>query len=364
MVDLSEFQDHPLVKAIYEAYEKKHGTEAARNYLGASIIGKECERALWYDFRWASTRKFDGRMYRLFQTGHLEEPRLVADLRAAGVEVYDTDPATGKQFGFQDFGGHMRGHMDGCARKVPAGGMKWHVVEFKTHSAKSFKDLTGKGVQTSKPQHYAQMQWYMGKSGMERGLYLAKNKDNDELYAERVKFDRVEFERIQAKAERIIFAGAPPSRISDDPKFYVCNMCDHKAVCHNHKGVNLSCRTCVHSTPERNGDARWSCAKDADRNVSSIPIHVQRTGCGHHLPLPFLVTYAEAVDAGADWIEFKRKDNGETFLVLAAEAEHPSHKPPGFAYRSREVCAASDHKTICDPGVETFRATFGAIITS
>ncbi len=358
MADLSEFTESPVVTAIYEAYEKKHGAELSRTYLGASIIGKECARALWYDFRWASKTTFEGRMYRLFQTGHLEEPRFVADLRAIGVEVYDVDPATGKQFGFQGWGGHMRGHMDGCARKIPGGGMTWHVVEFKTHSEKSFKELAKNGVKVAKPQHYAQMQWYMGRSDMTRALYLAKNKNSDELYAERIQFDRVYYERLEAKAEGIIFANTPPGRISDDPKFYLCNWCDHKAVCHGHKVPALSCRTCVHSTPEESGDARWSCAK----KLADIPVQVQRTGCGDHLPLPFLLTYAEAMDAGEDWIEFKRKDNGEEFVVLTKDASHPSHKPAGYAYRSAEICAASDHRAICNPDVENFRTTFGATI--
>lgn len=357
MADLSEFTESPVVTAIYEAYEKRYASEPARTYLGASIIGKECARALWYDFRWASKTTFDGRMYRLFQSGHLEEPRFVADLRAIGVEVYDVDPATGKQFGFEGHGGHMRGHMDGCARKVPGGGMKWHVVEFKTHSEKSFKELR-KGVQEAKPQHYAQMQWYMGKSGMERALYLAKNKNSDELYAERIRFDRVYYERLQAKAGWIIFSNSPPDRISDDPKYFLCNWCDHKAVCHGHKVPALSCRTCVHSTPMENGDARWSCAK----KLSDIPVQVQRTGCGDHLPLPFLLTYAEANDAGEDWIEFVRKDNKEAFMVLTKDATYPSHKPVWPAYRSAEICAAADHKAICDPDIEKFRTTFNAII--
>ncbi|CAB4154604.1 hypothetical protein UFOVP653_14 [uncultured Caudovirales phage] len=364
MADLSEFVQNPLVTAIYEAYEKRYGAELSRTYLGASIIGKDCARALWYDFRWASKPAFDGRMYRLFQTGHLEEPRFVSDLRAVGVEVYDVDPATGKQFGFQGHGGHMRGHMDGCARYVPDGGRKWHVVEFKTHSEKSFKELTKKGVQESKPQHYAQMQWYMGKSGMERGLYLAKNKNSDELYAERIRFDRVYYERLQAKAAVVIFSGSPPDRISEDPKFFLCNWCDHKAVCHGHKAPALSCRTCVHATPEEHGDGRWSCAKDSDRNVSSIPVQVQRTGCGDHLPLPFLLTYAEAMDAGEGWIEFKRRDNGETFMVLTKDAAYPSHKPAGYAYRSAEISAAADHRAICNPEVEIFRTTFDGTIVA
>lgn len=359
MPDLSHAID-PVVAAIYEQYEKRGQSEQSRTYLGASIIGKECARALWYDFHWASREQFEGRMYRLFQTGFLEEPRLVADLRAIGAEVHDVDPANGRQFGFSDHGGHMRGHMDGCARGFPGGGQKWHVLEFKTHSAKSFADLVKRRVEAAKPMHYAQMMWYMGQSGMERALYLAKNKDTDELYTERVYFDRVAYEKIQAKGAAIIFANEPPSKLSDDASFYICKFCSHRPVCHLGRVPAPSCRTCVHSTPEPHGDARWSCAKEADRNISSIPVHVQRTGCGQHLPLPFLVTYADAVDAGDGWIAFTRKDNGRQFVVTTGQVPFAPQEFP--LYASAEISAAADHRAIADPEVEKLRTAHNAQI--
>ena len=354
MADISSFTD-PVVAAIYEQYEKRNESEKPRPYLGASIIGKECARALWYDFRWASKESFDGRLLRLFQTGHLAEHRFVADLRSIGAEVFDVDPATGNQFGFVDHGGHMRGHMDGCGRYFPGGGTKWHVLEFKTHSSKSFADLKKKGVEKAKPQHYAQMMWYMGKSGMDRALYVAVDKNTDELYSERIKFDLTHFEQIQSKGERVIFGDLPP-KISEDAKFYVCNFCSHNKVCHGGKVPTLSCRTCVHSTPERKGDGAWTCSKYGGKE---IPIDLQRTGCPSHLPLPFLVTYADAIDAGDTWIRFKRKDNGIEFLVGSAVDVVDATIP---AYTSEEISVANDHRIIADPEIEKFKTQTGAVI--
>ena len=358
MPDISDAID-PIVGSIYEQYEKRGKAEPGRTYLGASIIGKECSRALWYDFRWCGAPDFDGRMYRLFQTGHLEEPRMVADLRGLGAEVFDVNPSNGRQFGFSDHGGHMKGHMDACARHLPTGGAKWHVLEFKTHSNKSFTDLKKGGVKKSKPQHYDQMTWYMGQTGMDRALYLAKNKDNEELYSERIEFDKVRYEQIQAKANYIIFSQEPPPKLSDDPAYYVCKMCDHRAVCHMHRVPPVSCRTCCHATPEKDGtEGDWTCANNG-RAV--IPVHAQRQGCHAHLPLPFLLTYAEPIDAGDGWIEFKRKDNSNLFVVAAQGVTHPLPDLP--MYSSQEVSAAHDHKAIADPGIEAFRSTFNATIT-
>lgn len=356
MADISQHTD-PIVAAIYEQYEKRGKAEHARTYLGGSAIGAECSRALWYGFRWSAKEDFDGRMYRLFQSGHLAEPRFVEDLRSIGATVWERDPATGRQFSYSDLGGHMRGNLDAVATNIPTGGKQAHLVEMKTHSAKSFKDLKAKGVKLAKPQHYAQIMMYCGWANLQRALYLAVCKDTDELYSERLEFDVVEFQKLRAKAESIIFATEPPPKLSNDPKFYLCNWCTHNAVCHGHQVPAVSCRSCVHSTPEREGDGRWSCAK---WNEPSIPIEPQRTGCSQHLPLPFLLTYAEPMDAGDGWIEFKRKDNGAEFVVAAFGATHPYPHFP--IYSTHEISAAKSHTSICDPEVEKYRTQFGGVI--
>lgn len=356
MVDISEAVD-PVVAAIYEYYEKKYGSELARPYLGASSVGKPCSRALWYGFRWAAKEKFSGRLLRLFQTGHLAEPRFVEDLRGIGATVYDVNPATGNQYNFVDVSGHFRGNADGMAQFIPTGGKKWHLCEFKTYGSKSFATLKKDGVKKAKPEHWIQMNTYMGWSNIDRALYLAVNKDTDELHSERLEFDPVEFERTRAKAASIIFAEQPPAKISDDPKFYICNMCTFSGVCHGHQVPAVSCRTCVHATPEREGDGRWSCAKHGPE----IPVDFQRKGCGDHLPLPFLLTYAEPVDAGDGWIGFVRKDNGEQFIVAVPSVSTLHTSNP--TYTTHEISAAKDHRVICDHDIEKFRTTFDASIT-
>ena len=356
MADISEAVD-PVVAAIYEYYEKKYGSELARPYLGASSVGKPCSRALWYGFRWAAKEKFSGRLLRLFQTGHLAEPRFVEDLRGIGATVYDVNPATGNQYNFVDVSGHFRGNADGMAQFIPTGGKKWHLCEFKTYGSKSFATLKKDGVKKAKPEHWIQMNTYMGWSNIDRALYLAVNKDTDELHSERLEFDPVEFERTRAKAASIIFAEQPPAKISDDPKFYICNMCTFSGVCHGHQVPAVSCRTCVHATPEREGDGRWSCAKHGPE----IPVDFQRKGCGDHLPLPFLLTYAEPVDAGDGWIGFVRKDNGEQFIVAVPSVSTLHTSNP--TYTTHEISAAKDHRVICDHDIEKFRMTFDASIS-
>ncbi|WP_085440274.1 oxidoreductase [Magnetofaba australis] len=270
------------VTAIYHAYESA-ADDGFRPHLGASLIGKECERALWYDFHWVTRSQFAGRILRLFQTGHLEEPRLVADLRRIGVTVMDLNPQSGRQWQVKAHGGHFGGSLDAVAMGVPEAPKTWHVCEFKTHNAKSFKALVDKGVEEAKPQHYAQMQIYMHLFEMERALYLSVCKDSEELYAERVCVDHDLAQRLLEKAGRIIFSPHPPVRLHEDPSWWQCKLCDHHAICHEGAFAEINCRTCLHSTAE--ADGRWSCAQH--QIVLSAP--AQKQGCNQHLYIPDLV---------------------------------------------------------------------------
>ena len=98
----------PTLTAVYADYEARQG-DGYRDHLGASIIGKSCARALWYDFRWITPARHSGRLLRLFETGQLEEDRLVRNLRATGATVLEVDPETGRQFRVEAHGGHFGG---------------------------------------------------------------------------------------------------------------------------------------------------------------------------------------------------------------------------------------------------------------
>ena len=166
---------NPTIDAIYQWHESRQSS-GGRGHLGASQIGAPCERALWYQFRWALKVRHAGRLLRLFETGNLAEPRFVAELRAVGVEVHEINPDTGAQFSVSAVRGHFGGSMDGVALGLLEAPKTWHVLEFKTHSAKSFAALKKDGVEKSKPEHAAQMQVYMHLAGLERAFYLAVNK--------------------------------------------------------------------------------------------------------------------------------------------------------------------------------------------
>lgn len=313
---MAELPQNPnsVVKKIYEYYETKAGVNQGRQHLGASEIGGECERALWYGFRWASWISFPGRMLRLFETGQLNEERLASAMQAIGITIHLFD-SNGKQFSFREFGGHFSGSMDGCALGVFAAPKTWHILEFKTINAKGFATLSSKGVQKAKPEHYAQMQIYMHYMGLTRALYLVENKDNSDIYEERVKYDAEIAIKLVAKAKRIVFSPNALPKISDSPESFKCQWCAHNPVCHGGQMARMNCRTCLYSTPTESGT--WVCEK----KKTILDVATQRTGCSDHLWIPSLVPY-EQIDATDDSVIY-RNINGEKLVNLpGGKLEH------------------------------------------
>ncbi len=259
--------------------EKAEGSH--RNHLGASIIGDSCSRKLWHIFRWAKDVKHSARLYRLFNRGHLEEIRIVEWLKDAGIQVWEVD-GEGNQFRISDCGGHFGGSLDGVGLGIPDLPEGIYVLlEFKTHNNKSFNLLKSKGMAKSKPQHNVQMQVYMYKQGLQYGLYIAINKDNDELYMELVESTPDLAQMFIARANRIITATEAPPRVKDDPTWFECSWCDFKYICHHQAPADVNCRTCRNCTPVDGG--QWAC------KLGNSVEEYKHTGCSNHRYLTDLV---------------------------------------------------------------------------
>lgn len=252
---------------IGDAY--REDGEEKRSHLGASQIGGKCVRAVYYGHRWTTASKPRGRknedkkaaesrMRRLWNRGHLEEGRFIAMLLMIGVAVYQQD-ADGNQYRISAHGGHFAGSGDGILLNVPdlPPGVPC-LGEFKTHGSKSFDDLITDGVKESKPEHYAQMQIYMHHFGLMYALYVAVNKDTDDLHMEIVMYDRPVADFMLDRAHKILFNIDPPPRPrSANPGYFMCkSFCDHTAVCYHTTAPLVNCRTCSHIRFREDGTVR------------------------------------------------------------------------------------------------------------
>ena len=336
-----------VIEAIDAAIANKNPPSVGRRYLGCSQIGEECERKLWYSFHWSVATQWEPRMVRLLSRGHNEETLLNGYLKDADIEVHDVDEDTGEQWEFSACGGHLLGHADGFVRNLPDS-PEWHLLEEKTANQKSFDRTKKLGVEADKPIHYSQMQIYMYLADLSFAAYLVVNKNTDELYFERVPANKKHAESLLAKADRIIASSDPPERMSEDPTFFKCSWCDYREICHYDASPEANCRTCAHSTPERDGDARWVCEK----HQTDLSIEAQRKGCEDHLFIPALLnTWATLLDAGEDWIGYENKKTGAKF------ANGKDY------YTSYEIAACNDVKMLGDQTINELRQTFGGKIT-
>lgn len=283
----------PHIGDAYRTDEDGH-----RSHLGASMIGQECARAIWYNWRWVTKSKFGGRILRLFNRGHLEEARFIALFLMIGCRVFQQDEH-GNQFRISHAEGHYGGSGDGVILdlpELPSGTAA--LGEFKTHGETSFVELagklpdwrkhledpqrhpfTGKGVREAKFEHYVQMQQYMRKMGLPISIYVAVNKNTDDIYMELVTLNSEIADQFLDRGENLVWLSEPPARISETPGFWKCRFCDHKPVCHMDAPPDRNCRTCPHSYPAKNKE--WRCRLRGDMVLSK---ELQLTGCDQYTP--------------------------------------------------------------------------------
>ena len=80
--------------------------------------------------------------------------------------------------------------------------------------------------------HWAQMQLYMLGTRIDRALYVAVCKNDDQLYTERVHFDKEAAEKLLQRGKRLAKSERMPEPISTDPSWYQCKFCAAHSFCH------------------------------------------------------------------------------------------------------------------------------------
>jgi len=195
-----------------------------RDYIGASMIGSDCLRQIWYEFKgtiasevptktrrtWAIGRHLEGLILDwLDQTG-MDITRTWMDLEAEGMPYF-------------------KGHVDSVWMKKDKA---FAIIEIKTAKDSSFNMFVKKGLRAWNPQYYAQIQSYMGMSRIHTAYILVLNKDSSDIADELVTFDEVFYEQLRRKAFLIANIEAAPSKINDSPLWFQCKMCKFNKVCH------------------------------------------------------------------------------------------------------------------------------------
>lgn len=365
------------IDAVLEADQRSR----YKQFLGLVNIGTDCERKLFYAFRWCGKSEFNADTLKRFEDGLAGEALQARRLRKVDGITLETIDGKGKQFGFYDFSGHLNGLMDGAILGILQAPQTWHVWEHKQCDEKKFMELEKskadfgekQALQNWNSEYYAQAVMLMHYSGLERHYLTCSLPGGRSTTSVRTNSDPDTVKVLLSRAERLIFSDIAPSRTSDDPGWYKCRFCDFHSICHGRKEEStqllgpqalpdVNCRTCLHSTPEHtpnaDGTGRWTCA----RWQCDIPLEGQYEGCPSHRYLPALIPWATAIDSTEiDGVP------GDVMYEMAGETHQPfvngeSSPDQHVPYYSSAELKALHPTLIGDYNIQALRETMGGTV--
>lgn len=238
-MDLTEIMgSQRTLDAVRAELLKRRSAEPPRTYLGASSIGHECDRYLWYLCNGFTRQDPHINAVTAAEGGYKAEPILIERLRMVpGVEVISHQP-DGSQYEFSDFDGRFKGHPDGFICGILEAPKTWHVLEFKEKEEKFYNALW-KLIQTNEKtalygwnfEYYVQAQIYMRKFDLDRHYLVCTTPGARKMISCRTELNVSVADHFIARAKMILEAKTTPERKFKTPDFYKCKWCDFRGEC-------------------------------------------------------------------------------------------------------------------------------------
>lgn len=241
MVLIPQQQDKdPTLEALRCLMAAQGNKEQRRTYVGASGIGRQCSRAIWYDYNGYPRRDKPAEVFWAIECGHRSEDIMAEWLRSVPGIQLQTEKPNGEQFGFEALGGKFRGHVDGIITGLHHAPKTVAVWEHKSKNQKGFNAFqtakekfgTKRALKEWDEVYFIQAQIYMHYMNLKRHyltVSLGGLRDVDSCWTEYQ--PEVALAAI-AKAEKIIYSTSEPPRISNQSDFYLCKFCDFADICH------------------------------------------------------------------------------------------------------------------------------------
>lgn len=260
-----------LTAAIDAAYAAAP-EEPARQYIGASGVGSQCDAELMLSLRGFPNNPVPPRLRRIFNDGHRLEPVIVADLKLAGYDVRDRAD-DGKQFGATLYGGHVRCHCDGF---LFHDGERAALLEIKTLGDAPFKAFVSRGIRISHPHYWLQVQMMLMMFRVERGVLLARNKNTAAYHHEWVMPDMIATAAMTARMHDIVIENKG-RRVARSRSDHRCKSCFKHDACWQKTMAPVACSTCRHGRPSlaSEDDRAWLCSEG---HTFGVPL---KDDCSH-----------------------------------------------------------------------------------
>lgn len=272
-----------------------------RGHLGASQIGVECERRLWWEFRHGGREPKSFRGPTAAKRGGLMEQVFEEELQRAGLR-----PAAGRTYAA--LGAHFGGTADAvvtvperlaAAFGLPAGTKI--IVDYKDMNHARFLALRRQGPRLFEAGRYwAQVQTYVHfarESGhlpeCAWGALYCADKDREDRALYLFPFIPAAAGVLLEKARRVITSAPPPPRGETRAEALACKFCPAADWCWRGAPLAVNCRTCCHAAPVAVTDqvflsfekpakyqapgAAWCCNIDREKGP-----------CAAHVPADFI----------------------------------------------------------------------------
>ena len=238
---MKEARASDLINAeIEKGLRKKQNDQPERNYIGASVIGGDCDRALQFAFAKAKKeREFSLNTLCKFDLGHSTEELSRWHFWDAGFDLVQKDPGTGEMIAFRQLNGMFKGHPDG----VFLGGPKIEGVgypclwEHKGVGGKTFREIERDGLKKARPVYWAQVQIEMAYLYLDKHptIFTVWNLDSAERLHLLIDYDQSAAQDLSDRAVRLIEAtkhGELLPRGFANPDHFMCKTkCDFRERC-------------------------------------------------------------------------------------------------------------------------------------
>lgn len=208
-----------------------------RNYIGASSIGDECSRKIWYQYNNYPKKPMGWLVLCAIEDGHHTEKVMVERYRMLdGIDLY-ADDGTG-QFGY-DYEGWFKGHVDGMIKGLIEAPNTWHVFEVKAKKEEFFNKLK-KCIETYGEKealknwdylYYCQAVLYMHFMDVTRHCMVVATAGGRDFIQLRTEANPKLAKALITKGKRIKDAKDPPERAYSKNN-YQCKWCPFYEECY------------------------------------------------------------------------------------------------------------------------------------
>lgn len=196
-----------------------------RKYIGASQIGHECPRYIWYKLHNCSGRPLTAQTKMNFLIGRVLEKSILDLLEIEEIPLERPTQNNNWLFCQDSEVPLLQGHLDAIINNE-------YVLEIKTAKESSFNQFVKRGLKNWSNVYYAQVIAYMGMMDFEIALMLVLNKNTGQFHHEEIKFDPYMYSELRMKALAISATDDPPARINKNPTYLLCSRCEFKNLCH------------------------------------------------------------------------------------------------------------------------------------